>query len=290
MNLDIGRVFSTTIETIKERIWPMIGLYAVFFAISIVFLLVGGGLLGASMAGAMMSLGAGGLDNPAALGGFGFGAIIGMIIFYVLYLALIFAQQASMSAMASPTRRVLFGDAMSAGFRAGLTSVALFLLFFIVYIIAALVIGLVFAALAFVSEILVFLGAIALLPGLIYLVCRLAVIVPVMAVEGVFNPITAINRTWQVTRGNVLGILIVMLLGALITLAILIVPGFLIFGMAGGAAAGDMTGGAVALLSIGFLLFIPLFIISQVFSVTLTTVLHSEISDDHLEEMTEMFE
>lgn len=290
MKLEIGRVFSTTIETIKQRIWPMVGLWAVFFAISILFALVGGGVLGASMAGAMMSLGGGGFDNPAAMGGLGFGAIIGFIIFYVIYLALVFAQQASMSAMASPTRRVLFGDAMSTGFRAGLTSVALLVMFFIVYFVAALVIGLVFAALAFISEILVFLGALALLPGAIYLVCRLSVIVPVMAVEGVFNPITAINRTWEVTRGNVLGILVILILGALITVAILIVPAFLIFGMAGGAASGGADGAGIALAIIGTLLFIPLFMVAQVFSVTLTTCLHSEISDDHIDQMTEMFE
>lgn len=291
MNVDIGGILSTTLSMIRQRIWPILGLWAIFFAISLVFSTVFGALLGASLTGAAMM--AGGLDDPVAMGGAGLMTIISALIFYVLYLAIAFAQQASMTQMASPIEKPLLGDAMVSGFKAGLTFVVLMILFVFIYMVFGLLGALVVAGLAMITEALALVVGLALLPVAIYLVCRLALIMPVVAVEKVYNPIKAINRTWAVSSGKVLGIFIVLVINVLSALIIVALPMVLVIGSTVGFAALDdpsAGAGAIAGVLFAFLLAIPLFLIYQVFSVALTACLHAEVSDDHIEQVSEMFE
>jgi hypothetical protein len=77
-------------------------------------------------------------------------------------------------------------------------------------------------------------------PVSIYLLIRFALITPVIAVEGVRNPITAMQRSWQVTKGNSLRIglfqlLLIFTIGVIATLVTSILG--LVFAAFGGAVA-----------------------------------------------------
>ncbi|MDJ0978745.1 MAG: hypothetical protein QNI87_09420 [Erythrobacter sp.] len=291
MNVDIGRVVSMTLAMFKERFWPMIGLWAVFVAISIAFVIGFLIVVGTSVAG-FASIGPDGFDNPAALGGLGVTVILSMVLFYLLFIAVTFAQQAAMTVMASPVERPTFGEAVSRGFKAGLTFLALAILFIIAYSVVGLIVALIFGVAALAGDIGGAVVSILLVPIGVYFSCRFAVIMPVVAVERVFNPIKAINRTWNVTDGRVIGILVVLLINLAAAVALFAIPLVLLFASGVGAASdpGSLGGPAAVLVFVSILLFFPLVIVYQIVSTTMTACLHAEISDDQATRMSEVFE
>lgn len=56
------------------------------------------------------------------------------------------------------------------------------------------------------------LGAVAMLVVLLWLFIRLILSAPVIAIEGVMNPVAALQRSWQLTKGNSLRILLFLFL------------------------------------------------------------------------------
>lgn len=290
MNFDIGQVFSNTFKMVQERWLPMIGLWAAFFGALFVYALVFGAVLGGSMMAVMGSMAdPGSFDNPAALGGMGIGFILLMIVFYVGYLTIAFGQNASMTAMASPLMRPTFGDAFGLGLKGGLTFLGVIVLLIIAYIIFLLVATLLGFILSFLGEAAPAILVILLVPVVIYLALRFAVLVPVIVVEKVFNPITALNRTWQITKGNVLGIFVVYLVFAIVAMIAVALPFFLLFGslfdpLSMGAGPGM---GTVLFSGLFFLLIVAAF---SLFSVSLVASLHAEISDTQAVEFGKTFE
>jgi hypothetical protein len=225
MSLSVSQILSETFNAVKSRFWALVGMWLVFFAIVIgmfvlFFLFVGGGAL--AMAGSM--------ENPDAIGaGFGAGMIALMIVFYVAYLMLISAQYAALTALASPLRSADFGSAFGAGMRSAPTLLAVMVLFLIGYFVGALAIGALTAALSSLGTAGAAVSVLLFVIVLIYLACRLTLVFPVVPVDGVRNPITAIGRSWSLTRGNVLPIFLAMLVLIAITLvlvAILVAPVF----------------------------------------------------------------
>lgn len=290
MNLDIGRIVSTTLAMFKERFWPMVGLWAIFTAISIAFMIAFFIVLGTSIAG-LIAFDPDGLEGAEALSGLGVSFFISILLFYFVFLAITFAQQASMSVMSSPIERPAFGEAISRGFKAGITFLALIIMFMVVYFIVALIVSVALAGLSLASSSASVVVSLLLIPVSIYFACRFAVIMPVVAVERVFNPFKAINRTWHVTQGRVLGILVVFLISMLAALAAMAVPGILFLSAGLGAGDPSALGGAAALMAIlGFIAAIPMFIAYQIFQITLTACLHAQISDAHIEQVSEMFD
>lgn len=289
MSFDIGQVFSTAFSMMKERFLAILALWAIFFALSIAGSTVFGLVTGGAALGAGAMAGGSGAD-PVALAGMGFGLIIMTIVFYIAYIVVAFAQQASMTAAATPVERVSIGEALGTGLRSGLTIAGAMVLFLIAYFLVGLVIALVFTLLAFLSEILALIAAIALIPAAVYLVCRLSLLVPVVAVEKVYNPINAINRTWQVTKGNVVGIFVVFLLSLLIALMLIGLPVLLIFGSMFSAFSdpANLANSMVAFTG-AFLLFIPIFFVWQAFSVALNASLHAAVSKMDHEQVSDIF-
>lgn len=287
--LDIGNVFSNTFSMMKERWLPLLGLWAVFLGILIVYGIIAAGVLG----GSIMAM-AGGLSDPsaAALGGAGIGFILIAIIFYIGYFAIIFGQQGSMIALASPLRRISFGDALGAGLKGGLTFLGVLVLFIIAYIAFAIVAAIFGFILSFLGEAAAVIVAILILPAIIYLACRFAVLVPVIVVERVFNPIRAITRCWEVTRGNVLGIFVVLIITVVIAAIMLGVPFMLFFGAMfattdpSSISAGSAVGGAI----LGVLVFFLIYLVYMIFSTCLSASLHAEISDAEAEDLGKTFE
>lgn len=291
MNVNIGQIISNTAEMIKERFWLLLGVWAIFVGLSMALFVGLGVMLGGSMVG-LAALGSDNLDNPAALGGLGAGFILSIIVFYVSFILVSIAQQAAMTAMASPIDRPAFSDAIGRGFKAGLTFLGILVLFVIAYLIVSLLAALLIAALSLLGDVGPLIAAILLIPVMVYVFCRFATIMAVVAVEKVFNPITAINVAWSQTRGRVLGILVILVIASLAAVVAVGIP-FLILGASGGAlASGDPAAleGAGAGVGIAFLLLFLLFVAYQIFSVTLSACLHADISQHHAEAMSDVFE
>jgi hypothetical protein len=288
--IEIGRVFSTSMAMLRQRFWLLLGMLVVFFAIQMAASTVlSVGLVVVGMAGAF-GIGAG-LEDPAALGGLGIGMIVLFALFYAAYVVLLLAQQAAMVALASPLEEASFSTAMMRGFRSALPFFAISVLMLLAYL--ALAVGLV--AVIGVSSLgggtaggtTALVLSLLSLPLTIFLLCRFAVLIPVVAVDQVFNPIAAMRRSWSVTRGKALRILLALLGFIGISLVMLGVP-FAI--MVGSAVAGEnnTTVGLIGL-AIGFLLLIPLGAIFTMFTATFTAALHCEVTGGGAEQLEAVF-
>lgn len=283
MKLTVSQIFSDTFAAMKEHFWGLIGLWLTFFAITAVamivfFMVMGGGVM--AMAGAIE-----GADGA----GFGAGVILFMFVFYVVYLLLACAQTAALNAMASPLRRVDFGEAFGLGWRSSPTLLLVMVLLVIAYFVGALVAGMIFAALASLGSAVAVVAAILLFLGVMYLACRLSIVFPIVPVDGVRNPITAISRSWGLTRGNALSIFLSFLL-LFVIFGVLV--GVLILPFMGTIMSMDNPNAAPALGGLAFF-FIGAIVLSVVFAVTYAAFLsaiHGRLAGSTGEQLSETFE
>jgi hypothetical protein len=289
--IDIGRVFGTAWAMMRQRFWLLLGMFAVFFAIQ----LVGSTVLGIVVAimGVAGAAGIGaGLDDPAAITGMGIGFIIFMVLFYGAYLVLVLAQQAAMVTLASPLEDGSFGTAMARGFKSALPFFGITVILGIAYVVIGGGLALLTAAVGLGSEtagaFLAVVMVVLFLPVIIYLGCRMAVLIPVVAVDQVFNPIAAIRRSWAVTRGRALGIFVATLLFVVLTLVIIGLPFLLVFGSLLGGE-GEPGAAAIGGILLGFLIFIPLMVVYTMFASAYTAALHSVVTDGGSERLEEVF-
>ena len=286
MNIDIGSLFEDAFAMFKQRFWGMLGLWATFIGMIVALFIVFFIFVGASALGvAALSGGEAAFDGAGGLG-FGVGIIASTVIFYLLMLAMLFAQQGSMMAMASPIERVNFGEAIARGFKGGLTLTVLMIPLLILNIIFGLLATLVTGFAALASPILSVIFAILLIPVGIYFACRFAVLVPVIVVEQIYNPIKAVNRAWVVTRGRVLSILVVVLLVTVCSLVVFGIP----FGAAFALSDPSSGGEPPLIVALIPLLMFPLTIVFMIFYVAVTASLHARISDHGAQSAAEVFE
>ena len=288
--MDIGRVFSTSFAMMRQRFWPLLGMWAVFFVIQVVAMFA----LIIAIAGMGMAGSAGlsaGLEDPAALAGLGIGMIVFMVAFYAGYIVLVLAQQAALVTLASPLEEPSFGGALSRGFKSALPFLGITVLLLLAYValLAALAAVTGGASLADETAGGMVGGVLALLflPVLIYLACRFSVLVGVVAVDQVFNPVTAIRRSWSVTGGKVLSILLAFLGFIAISAVIIGLPFALMFGAAASSEPGSAAGmGAVAA---SLVLFFPLIIVYTIFASAFSSALHAVVTDGGAERLEEVF-
>ena len=292
MAIDIARVFSQSWEMIKERWLLLLGMWLAFFVINIVYTMVGGGVIGGSMF-ALGAAAAGGLsDSEMLMGGLGIGGALMLIVFYIGSIVIIFAQQCAMAALATPLRRTPFGEAIGIGLKAGVTFIAIAILLAIAYLVFGIAYMLVAVVLSLLGSVGAILSVLLLIPVLLYFAVRLSVIVPVVAVDGTFNPIKAISRTWSMTSGNALPILAVYAVIIGIALILLGLPFFLMFGSLFAAEAGAGDAAAVAAIGSmigGFFLLVPMFLIYSVVAIVINTCLHAQMTDTQADEVAETF-
>lgn len=278
MSFSIGAVFAKAWAVTKERFWGLLALWAVFFGIQIIASTVLGTVIGGSALAFGFAAGPGFEPSEAALGGFGVGIIILMLLFYIGYFWLIFAQQGAMTAMASPTENLRFGDAMSLGFRSGLTFLGVMIALGIAYFGLAAVAAVLIALTSVLGDAAPIIAAILLVPVAIYLALRFAVLVPVIAVERIFNPVTALRRAWSVTSGHVLAIFVLYAVFTLLAGLALGLPILALFGMDFGASP-EASVAAIGSVLVIILLMIPLYIAFTIASCALNAALHGEISN-----------
>lgn len=228
MGLDIGSVLSETFRMLGRRFWLMLALLVIYWVIQMVGFMVFGGVA----AGTAMAAG----EAPDQLGA---GMILMVMLFYVLYFLITFAQSASLSHMASSLHQPGFGESFTAGLRSAPTLLGVTVVLVIAYVVLLIPISIAFAGLgAAGGSAIVVVLALLLIPAGIFVGCRLMPLTPVVAVERVANPFTAIQRTWIMTRGNVLSIFVVLLVLVIVTVVAVGIPAAPLFAMIGNAEPG----------------------------------------------------
>jgi len=275
--MGIGQVISDTFGTVKGRFGSLLGLWAIYFAITIVLTFA----LGIGMAG----VGIAGLStiesNPLAAGG---GIIVVMLLFYIGYIFVAMAQYASLILMASPLRQITLGEALGAGWRAAPALFLLMIVLLVGYFAVAMIFGAAGTTLSAGGEAAGGILALLLLPVLVWLGCRLAPLFAVVAVDGVRNPFAAIARCWRLTRGHALSIFLVSLVfGVILTVicGIALLPSIGLLSSLADPAALAQSGsvapafGGIALLFLGFLVASVLF---NLLYCAFMAVIHSTLS------------
>ncbi len=267
---------------LRQRFWLLAGMWAAFFAIQTAASMVLGIAGMAAGAAGAASFGAG-LEDPAALAGMGIGMILVMVLFYGAYLVILLAQQAAMAVLASPLEEPDFGAALTRGFRSALPFGAITLALGLAYAALAVVAGAAVAAAGPAGALL----ALFALPVTVWLACRFAVLIPVVAVDRVYNPLAAIRRCWAVTRGKAMAILLALLGLAGLMVALFALPFVLIFGIVLASQEGGVI--AIGAVIIGVLLFIPLLIGFTLYISAFIAALHAEVTDGAAEALEEVF-
>ncbi len=284
MKVEIGRVFSNTLAMARDQFASLIGLWGIFLLFQILLVGVIFGAIGgtAALGGDFESL------DPASALSFGVGIILLMFVVYFLYLYLYCVQSTAMAQAASPRMRASFGEALSGGFRSGLSLFGVFLLFLVGYLIFSFIIGIVQSIVGFLGSFGEFVVTLIVLGALIFFACRFAVIVPVVAVDSERNPIKAIARAWQLTEGNLLPIFLILLIVGVLVIVLGI--GFAV--VFGGIFFATVSSGAPAIGTI--LTMILVFgVFGGLFAVlgsALMAVLHAEVSRSEVDDLGKTFE
>lgn len=283
----IGAVFRTAWTMLRQRFWLLAGMWAVFFAIQIAGSMVLG--VAAVAAGAA---GAAGLEaalgDPAALAGMGIGMIAVMAVVYAGYLVLVLAQQAALVTLASPLEPPDFGAALARGFRSALPFFGLTVMLVLAYGALLLATGALASAAgdAAGAAVGVLLAALSF-PAMIYLACRLAVLIPVVAVDRVSSPLGALRRCWRLTRGRAGAILLALLALAGLIAALCTVPFVAMIAIVLGAQQGAVIAAGAVL--VGVLLFVPLLIVVSLYVSAFIAALHSELTGGAAETLEAVF-
>jgi hypothetical protein len=284
--MGVGQVISDTFGMVKGRFGPLLGLWAVYIAITMVLFMVMG--IGVGVAG-IAGFAALGESNPMAAGG---GMIVLVVLIYVGYLLVAMAQYGSMISMASPLNRLSFGEALGTGWRAAPALLLVMVVLLIGYFAAAMLLGVVGAAFSAIGEWGAALFAVLLVPVLVWLGCRLSALFGVVAVDGVRNPFAAIARSWRLTAGHALTIFLATLVFVVILLVICglaLLPSIgLLRGMADPSQMADVGPalGGIGLMFLGFL------IVSVVFNLAycaFLAVIHGTLTSAAGEGVTETF-
>lgn len=285
MEFSVGNVLSRTLAVIRERIWSLLGLWAIFFGISMVGSMIFGivfAFVGTAAFASMASMGDS--DGLGGLAGLGAGMIVTMIVFYAGFIYLFTAQACSFASMGAPYERPLFGDALKKGFGAGLTMLAVTIVLLLLFGVFALVLG-IGIGIGIVGLPLFGIVPLLLLPVWIYLGCRLSIVVPIATNEASRNPITVIKRSWQLTKGHVLQILLIVIVFTIIAMVLLGVLFLPFVAMIENVSTAAAIGSAI----FGFIGFVVAAIIISVGQGVMTAVIHGMLTSTSDEQLGEVF-
>ncbi|RIV80447.1 hypothetical protein D2V17_19190 [Aurantiacibacter xanthus] len=151
----------------------------------------------------------------------------------------------SLLALLRDKGRPTVGEAIAMGAKGLLPSIAAYL----IVTIGLSVLFVIFVALAAVSGVAA-LAAVAVLLAcvvMVYAMIKFSLAAPVIAIEKVTNPITVLKRSWHLTKGNSVRILLFFMLIFVVYMVVSIVAGLILAGLvsAVGSEAGKLIQGVV---------------------------------------------
>ncbi len=276
MQFSASRAFSDAFQRLGARFGLLVGIWLLFFVAIIGVFAAFGGIVFTMM---RQTMGTG--SNP--LPGMGFS----VILIYVLYFLISFAQKIALSRASAARAQDTFLAAIEAGLRGALPMLGVALIYLVVGIGMGIVMSLVFAGLAVATQsaaVPLVLG-IAMLLGGFYLFARLSLVLPVIAIDGVRNPIAAIGKAWQLTANNSVKIALAWGL-VLIAVMVLYVVAFMV--TVGFPQPGNLAGLTSSIAPIVMMMVMGLTV--GLYMVTLTTALYEQLSPSSIALTAETFE
>ena len=280
----VGQALSTAFEIFKARFVPMAILTVIYYAILFAIM----GTVGMAMIGSM-AMGGG---DPISSGA---GALGGMILLYLAIYAINFWQQAAMCRLTSDRHEPSVGAAMTAGLGAILPLFGVLVLVLVAGFVVALVFGIAIggAAMGTQSSAVGMIAGLAMLAGVIYLALRLSMTLPAIAIEDHRNPITALRRSWDMTRGHVLRLLaLFVIVGVVMGLVGFTVLSATAGGMMASMAAGGGAPGAVPSMAAMGSLFVAMVLFGLtlgIFLMALIGAIHRQLSGESVAEVEATF-
>lgn len=276
MQFSASRAFSDAFQRLGARFGLLVGIWLLFFVAIIGVFAAFGGIVFTMM---RQTMGTG--SNP--LPGMGFS----VILIYVLYFLISFAQKIALSRASAARAQDTFLAAIEAGLRGALPMLGVALIYLVVGIGMGIVMSLVFAGLAVATQsaaVPLVLG-IAMLLGGFYLFARLSLVLPVIAIDGVRNPIAAIGKAWQLTANNSVKIALAWGL-VLIAVMVLYVVAFMV--TVGFPRPDNLAGLTSSIAPIVMMMVMGLTV--GLYMVTLTTALYEQLSPSSIALTAETFE
>jgi hypothetical protein len=207
-NFSAGKAMSEAFEIFKARFMPMAILTVLYYVVIAAVM----GTFGLGMMAPLLSSAATG--QPADPAAFGAGMFGGIILLYIVIYALNFWQQGAMCRLTSDRHDGSLGDAIGAGLKSILPLFGVAILAFIGIMAFFMVFGMVIGGAAMgagaasgsgggAGAIGLILGLVAFVAG-VWLAMRCSMILPAIAIEEQRNPLTAIGRSWSMTKGHAL--------------------------------------------------------------------------------------
>lgn len=275
MQFSASRAFTDAFQLLGARFGMLTGIWLLFFAAIIGLLAVFGGMFFA-----LIRQTAGGGSPLAGMSG-------SLILFYLLYLLMLFAQQIALSRASTGRAEDTFSVALGSGLRGALPMLGVLLIYVVVGTGAGLVVSLILAgivagtqspAIAVVLTLLILIAA-------FYLFARLSLVLPLVAIEEVRNPLTAIAKAWKLTAHKSIKIA---LTWGLVLIAVFVLYGIGLMVTIGLPAPGNVPGptGSIAFL----ILMLVMGLSAGLYMVTLTTALYEQLAPSSAELTAATFE
>lgn len=217
MSFSVRQAFSQSFEILSARFWPMLAVTMIATVLSWAVL---GSYMGSTM-GAMM------FDPAGSEARMMPGMSAGLILVYLVNFAIGLTGDAATCALCSDREDYSIGAALGAGVRSLPALAGAWLVFIIgmsgVGLVLAMAMGM--AMMGGRNPEVMLLGALVVMVLCAYLGTKFSLILPVIAIDQVRNPFTAIGRSWELTRGNTFKIfafyLIVMIVISAIALTLI---------------------------------------------------------------------
>jgi hypothetical protein len=136
----------------------------------------------------------------------------------------------SVYALLGRHQNVTVGEAISIGLKATLPYIAYIIGFIVLVVALSSIVGVVGGATG--SGLVAFILGVVMFAAIIVISIRLVLVGPVMAVDGILNPITAAQRSWALIKGNTRRVFVffVLLVIAIIVVAIILSIVFALIG------------------------------------------------------------
>lgn len=277
MRFSGSRALSEAFQIMLARIGPLIAVsiigYLAIFALS-------GGLMASMLPGILSGAQPGSPDAMLAQYG---GTIF--LLYLVIY-AVSFAQQAALCRLCSDRHAVSIGGAISAGVKCvpTLFGVAILLLIALFALMLVASLGMAGVVAGTESPGLTFVLGLLMLIGFIYVFARLSMILPVVAIDDVRNPITAIGNAWRMTGGNVMRLVLVFLLISVVMGVLFMVLSALTLGSFNPGAApsiGNMIGFGALMLVFGLTV--------GLYFLALVAAIHRQLADTSVSAVEDTF-
>lgn len=277
MRFSGSRALSEAFQIMLARIGPLIAVsvigYLAIFALS-------GGLMASMLPGILSGAQPGSPDAMLAQYG---GTIF--LLYLVIY-AVSFAQQAALCRLCSDRHAASIGGAISAGVKCvpTLFGVAILLLIALFALMLVASLGMAGVVAGTESPGLTFVLGLLMLIGFIYVFARLSMILPVVAIDDVRNPITAIGNAWRMTGGNVMRLVLVFLLISVVMGVLFMVLSALTLGSFNPGAApsiGNMIGFGALMLVFGLTV--------GLYFLALVAAIHRQLADTSVSAVEDTF-